>query len=88
MPMRARFQLQYHGKRYWVERGRDADSAAQRGGGLVGPSRWYVTLGGIAVGSLPAQPRESAPALRVRVRQWLAQLPDLEDRDRLYLGGG
>jgi hypothetical protein len=86
--MRARFQLQYHGKRYWVERGRDADSAAQRGGALVGPSRWYVTLGGIAVGSLPVQPRESAPALRARIRRWLAERPELENRDRLYLGGG
>jgi hypothetical protein len=86
--MRDKFVVQYHGKRYTVERGQPADTAAQGGGGPGGPWHWYITLGGTAITSLEAHPGDTEATLRTRVRQWLAEHPDLQSRDQIHLGGG
>jgi hypothetical protein len=86
--MREKFVLQYQGKPYTVERGRPAGKAAEGGGAPSGPERWYVTLGGTAITSLEHQPQDTEAELRARVRQWLAEHPDLQTRDQIHLGGG
>jgi hypothetical protein len=86
--MREKFVLQYQGKPYTVERGRPPGTAAEGGGAPSGPERWYVTLGGTAITSLEHQPQDTEAGLRARVRQWLAEHPDLQTRDQIHLGGG
>jgi hypothetical protein len=88
MNMGERFVLQYQGKRYSVERGQPAGTAAQGGGAPSGPDRWYLTLGGTAITSLEHQPDETHALLRARIRRWLAEHPELQTRDQLHLGGG
>jgi hypothetical protein len=86
--MQKTFVLYYRGKRYTVERGQEADTATQRGGAPSGPDRWYVTLAGTAITSLEHHAGETGTLLRARVRQWLTEHPDLDDRDHIHLGGG
>ena len=86
--MSNKFVVQYRGKRYSLERGQPTDAATKGGGAPGGPQRWYVTLGGTAITSLESQPDETEAVLRARVRQWLAEHPDLQTRDELHLGGG
>ncbi|HEU4649699.1 MAG TPA: hypothetical protein VFS33_11605 [Gemmatimonadales bacterium] len=86
--MRNRFQLQYRGRRYSVERGRTGSAAATGGGAPVDPDRWYITLGGAALTALHVRADESEAALRGRVRQWVDAHPDLLDRDHIHMAGG
>jgi hypothetical protein len=86
--MLEKFVLQYQDKRYNVERGHPAGSAAAGGGAPSGPDRWYITLGGAAITSLEHHPGETEESLRTRIRQWLADHPDLQSRDQIHLGGG
>lgn len=86
--MRDRFVLQFRRKRYTVERGQPARTAARAGGAPRGARSWYVTLGGTAITRLEARAGEREPALRRRVRQWLADHPELHSRDQIVLGGG
>lgn len=86
--MRNRFQLQYRGKRYTVERGRTGPAAATGGGAPVDPERWYLTLGGAALTALEVRSDESEAALRQRIRRWVDEHPDLLDRDHIHMAGG
>jgi hypothetical protein len=86
--VRKRFTLQHRGKRYTVERGEPPHAAAKGGGSPVNAERWYVTLGGTALTAIEAQPGETDPALRARIRQWLDAHPELQDRDQIHLAGG
>ena len=86
--MRDKFVLQFRRKRYTVERGQLARNAAQAGGARRGALSWYVTLGGTAITRLEARAGERELALRNRIRQWLADHPELHSRDQIVLGGG
>jgi hypothetical protein len=86
--MRERFTLQYRGKRYVVERGQRPSTSARGAGGPVGRNHWYLTVGGTALTSLEARPRETDEELKARVRAWLDAHPELHNRDQIHLGGG
>jgi hypothetical protein len=86
--MEDKLELEYRGKRYTVERGQAAKTAATGGGSPVGADQWYVTLSLAAITSLPFEPGETEAALRSRVVAWLDAHPELEGRDEIYLGGG
>ena len=86
--MESRFELEFQGRRYTVQRGAPADVAAKGGGAPVGGNQWYVTLGPKAITSLAAIPGEPEPALRHRIRTWLARHPEMPDRADIIYGGG
>ena len=83
-----RFELEFEGRQYTVQRGEDALSAAEGGGAPVGRLAWYVTLGPKAITRLAAVPGESDEALRSRIRRWLADHPELPGTEQIVLGGG
>jgi hypothetical protein len=83
-----RFNLEFEGRRYTIQRGDPPASAAKGGGAPVGRLSWYVTLGPKAITSLDALPSESDDALRARIRQWLAAHPEMPDSENIILGGG
>lgn len=86
--MESRFELEFEGRRYTVERGLPADLAAEGGGAPVGQDLWYLTLGPKAITSLEAIPGEPAAALQRRIRTWLARHPEMPDRADIVYGGG
>lgn len=86
--MEDKLELEYRGKRYTVERGKAAGSAATGGGSPVGTDQWYVSLNLAAVTCLPVEAGETEAGLRARIVAWLAAHPELQDRDEIYLGGG
>jgi hypothetical protein len=83
-----KFNLEFEGREYTVQRGDPPASAAKGGGAPVGRHSWYVTLGPKAITSLDAAPGESDGALRVRIRKWLADHPEMPDSEDITLGGG
>ncbi len=83
-----RFELEFDGRRYTVERGASAESAAEGGGAPVGRLAWYLTLGPKAITRLPAMPGETNEALRDRIRRWLAEHPEMPGSENIILGGG
>jgi hypothetical protein len=83
-----RFELEFEGRRYTVERGERPGAAARGGGGPVGPDQWYVTLGPKAITALDALPEEPESALEARIRSWLAEHPEMPDRADIVFGGG
>jgi hypothetical protein len=83
-----RFELEFEGRRYTVQRGESAEAAAEGGGAPVGRLAWYVTLGPIAITRLAAMPGESDAALRDRIRRWLAEHPEMPGSEDIVLGGG
>jgi hypothetical protein len=83
-----RFNLEFEGRTYTVQRGDPPASAAKGGGAPVGRLSWYVTLGPKAITSLDAVPDESDEALRARIRKWLAAHPEMPDSEDIILGGG
>jgi hypothetical protein len=83
-----RFELEFEGRRYTVQRGESAEAAAEGGGAPVGRSAWYVTLGPKAITRLPVLPGESDELLRARIRGWLAQHPQMPGSEDIVLGGG
>jgi hypothetical protein len=83
-----RFNLEFEGREYTVQRGDPPASAAKGGGAPVGRLSWYVTLGPKAITSLDAVPGESDEALRSRIRKWLAAHPAMPDSEDIILGGG
>jgi hypothetical protein len=83
-----RFNLEFAGREYTVQRGDPPASAAKGGGAPVGRLSWYVTLGPKAITSLDAVPGESDEALRSRIRKWLAAHPEMPDSEDIILGGG
>ena len=86
--MADRFELEYEGRRYTVERGAPAASAAEGGGAPVGSRAWYITLGPKAITRLDAIPGESDDALLDRIRRWLAEHPEMPGSEDITLGGG
>jgi hypothetical protein len=86
--MSDRFNLEFAGRAYTVQRGDPPASAAKGGGAPVGQHSWYVTLGPKAITSLDAVPGESDHALRARIRKWLAAHPEMPDSEDIILGGG
>jgi hypothetical protein len=86
--MESRFELEFEGRRYTVERGSPAARAAEGGGAPVGGNLWYVTLGPKAITSLEAIPGESEAALHRRIRTGLARHPEMPDRADIVYGGG
>ena len=86
--MNDRFELEYEGRRYTVQRGESADVAAEGGGAPVGRLAWYITLGPKAITRLVAVPGEDDDALRDRIRQWLADHPEMPGDEHIVLGGG
>jgi hypothetical protein len=83
-----RFELEFEGRRYTVERGERPSAAARGGGSPVGLDQWYITLGPKAITALDAVPGESESALKERIRSWLAAHPEMPDRADIVLGGG
>ena len=83
-----RFELEFEGRRYTVQRGEAAESAAEGGGAPVGRLAWYLTLGPKAITRLPVVPGESDPALRERIRRWLAEHPEMPADEDIVFGGG
>jgi hypothetical protein len=83
-----RFELEFEGRRYTVERGRRPGAAAQGGGSPVGRDQWYLTLGPKAITALDAVPGETGAELEARIRSWLAAHPGMPDRADIVLGGG
>lgn len=83
-----RFELEFEGRHYTVQRGKDAEDAAEGGGAPVGRLAWYVTLGPKAITRLSVIPDESDEALRHRIRRWLADHPELPGTEQIVLGGG
>lgn len=83
-----RFELEFDGRRYTVQRGQSAQAAAEGGGAPVGRLSWYVTLGPKAITRLPALPGETEEAVRSRIRQWLADHPEMPGSENIVLGGG
>jgi hypothetical protein len=53
-----------------------------------GPAMWYVTIAGTALTKFPATPGDTEESVRARVLKWLAEHPDMLDRDQIVLGGG
>lgn len=86
--MADRFTLEYDGREYTVQRGDHPASAAEGGGAPVGRHSWYVTLGPKAITSLDAMPDESEAAVRARIRQWLAEHPEMPNSEDIVFGGG
>jgi hypothetical protein len=86
--VRERFNLEFEGREYTVQRGHLPASAAKGGGAPVGRDSWYLTLGPKAITSLDAVPGESDDALRARIRKWLAAHPEMPDSEDIVLGGG
>jgi hypothetical protein len=86
--MAHRFNLEFGGREYTVERGSHPTGAAEGGGAPVGRHSWYVTLGPKAITSLVAIPGESDAALRARIRNWLDEHPEMPDSEDITLGGG
>lgn len=86
--MSDKFNLEFGGREYTVQRGEPPASAAKGGGAPVGWHSWYVTLGPKAITSLDAVPGESDEALRARIRNWLAAHPEMPDSEDIILGGG
>jgi hypothetical protein len=83
-----RFELEFEGRRYTVQRGESAEAAAEGGGAPVGQRSWYVSLGPKAITRLPAVPGESDEALRGRICGWLADHPEMPGSENIVLGGG
>ena len=83
-----RFELEFKGRRYTVQRGERAEAAAEGGGAPVGRLAWYITLGPKAITRLPAVPGETGEVLRDRIRQWLAEHPEMPGSENIVLGGG
>jgi hypothetical protein len=83
-----RFELEFEGRRYTVERGDRPSSAARGGGSPVGRDQWYVTLGPKAITALDAVAGETETALEARIRSWLAAHPEMPDRADIIFGGG
>lgn len=83
-----RFELEFEGRRYTVQRGESAEAAAEGGGAPVGRSAWYVTLGPKAITRLPVLPGEGDELLRARIRGWLAEHPQMPGSEDIVLGGG
>jgi hypothetical protein len=83
-----RFELEFEGRRYTVERGKRASSAAEGGGSPVGPDQWYVTLGPKAITAVDGIAGETGAALEARIRSWLAAHPEMPDRADIVFGGG
>jgi hypothetical protein len=83
-----RFELEFEGRRYTVQRGENAEAAAEGGGAPVGRLAWYITLGPKAVTRLPAVPGESDESVRERIRRWLAEHPQMPSSEDIVLGGG
>lgn len=86
--MTDRFNIEYDGREYTVQRGDHPASAAEGGGAPVGRHSWYITLGPKAITSLDAIPGESDDALQSRIRKWLAAHPEMPDSENITLGGG
>ena len=88
MTMEERFELEFEGRRYTVQRGESAESAAEGGGAPVGRSSWYISLGPKAITRLPAVAGETDAALRDRIRRWLAENPQMPGSENIVWGGG
>jgi hypothetical protein len=88
LSMSDRFNVEFEGREYTVQRGDSPGRAAQGGGAPVGRYSWYITLGPKAITSLEAVPGESDDALRTRIRQWLADHPEMPDNADIVFGGG
>jgi hypothetical protein len=88
LTMDERFELEFEGRRYTIQRGESAEMAAEGGGAPVGHSAWYITLGLNAITRLPAVPGESDESLRQRIRRWLAEHPEMPGSENIVLGGG
>ena len=86
--MADRFTLEYDGREYTVQRGDHPASAAEGGGAPVGRHSWYVTLGPKAITRLDAVPGEGEDEARARIRQWLAEHPEMPDSEDIIFGGG
>ena len=86
--MDGKFTLTFEGRDYTVERGAHPEAAAAGGGAPAGRNRWYITLGPKAITSLEAVPDETGPALQDRIRQWLAEHPEMPASEDIVLGGG
>lgn len=86
--MADRFELEFEGRRYTVQRGEAAASAAEGGGAPVGSHSWYITLGPKAITRLGAVPGETEDQLIARIRQWLAEHPEMPGNEDIVFGGG
>ena len=86
--MTDRFELEFEGRNYTVQRGESAASAAEGGGAPVGSRSWYITLGPKAITRLEAIPGEGDDALAARIREWLARHPEMPGSEDIVLGGG
>ena len=83
-----RFELEFRGRRYTVQRGESAEAAAEGGGAPVGRLAWYITLGPKAITRLVVMPGETDESLRDRIRRWLAEHPEMPGSENIVLGGG
>ncbi len=88
LSMPDKFNLEFEGREYTVQRGDAPGDAAKGGGAPVGRDSWYITLGPKAITSLESVPGESDDGLRTRIRRWLADHPEMPDSARIVLGGG
>jgi hypothetical protein len=79
--------LEFRGKQVTATLNRGQTSSGQQLPQAEGPT-WYVTIGGTALTKLPATPTDTEASVRRRVLAWLADHPELLDRDQIVLGGG
>ena len=86
--MDERFELEFEGRRYTIQRGESAEAAAEGGGAPVGRLSWYITLGPKAITRLPMVSGESDDALRQRIQRWLAEHLEMPGSENIVLGGG
>jgi hypothetical protein len=52
------------------------------------PPEWHVTIAGTALTKFPAGETDTEDEVRAQVLRWLADHPDMLDRDQIVLGGG
>ena len=86
--MADRFDLEFEGRRYTVQRGERAASAAEGGGAPVGSRSWCITLGPKAITRREAVPGATATDLVARIRRWLAEHPEMPGSEDIVFGGG
>lgn len=85
--MAKRIRCEYNGSSYSIELDPARTTSGEvRGGGGLGI--WYVTVGGTAVTSFPAEPGDTDASVCARLEAWLQKRSEIGERKDIHLGGG